>query len=281
MIIVDNLADLREKVSAQKKSGQLAFIPTMGNLHQGHLSLVEHGRKIAKGTIVSIFVNPLQFGAGEDLDSYPRTLARDIELLESVGTDILYTPSVSTMYPKPQDQQTIVDVPGLSTELCGASRPGHFAGVTTVVCKLFNMVQPDLAVFGKKDFQQLMLLRQMVDDLAMPIELHGVDIMREPDGLAMSSRNGYLSTEQREQAARIYAVLQQCRDDLLAGDMLESVIKRGQQTLTDNGFVNDYLEIRKVDDLHKPTNGMTDNLVLLVAAYLGTTRLIDNIEVYR
>jgi len=218
VITVSDVGELRTRIESWRRGGNVAFVPTMGNLHAGHLSLVQVARAKADRVVASVFVNPLQFGAGEDFDSYPRTLERDAEMLEREGTDLLFAPTVQTMYPKPQDEQTRVEVPGISGLLCGATRPGHFAGVATVVCKLFNMVQPDLAFFGKKDFQQLMVIRRMVEDLAMPVRIAGVETMREADGLAMSSRNGYLTNAERQVAPGLYKTLTEVRDALVAGE---------------------------------------------------------------
>ncbi len=205
---IESLRDLRERVTAWRSAGaRLAFVPTMGNLHAGHLTLVREARALADMVVASIFVNPLQFGAGEDLDAYPRTLEDDRRLLAGEGCDLLFTPRVDEVYPRGQAAQTRVEVPGLSDILCGARRPGHFVGVSTVVCKLFNMVQPNLALFGEKDFQQLLVIRRMVEDLAMPVEIVGVPTVRESDGLAMSSRNGYLTAEERARAPVLYRVL--------------------------------------------------------------------------
>lgn len=279
MITIDDLSTLRKQVAELKGKGKVAFVPTMGNLHDGHLTLVREAHKVADYVVVSIFVNPLQFGANEDLDAYPRTLQRDQELLESVNTTLLFYPSVDLMYPRVDGQQTLVEVPGLSDVLCGASRPGHFRGVTTVVCKLFNMVMPDVALFGKKDFQQLMVLRQMVNDLNMPIEIIGVDIVRELDGLAMSSRNGYLTDDERALAPFLQQTLQQMKKKIDAGERdYQSICNWGVYQLDNNGFKTDYLEIRRADDLSS-TDEQVNELVILAAAYLGKARLLDNLEV--
>ena len=279
MITIDELGGLRAQVESWRRGGNVAFVPTMGNLHAGHLSLVRVARQLADRVVVSIFVNPLQFGVGEDFEKYPRTLERDMAMLEGEGTDLLFAPPLDVMYAKPQDQQTRVEVPGLSRLLCGACRPGHFVGVSTVVCKLFNMVQPDIAVFGKKDFQQLMVIRRMVEDLAMPVRVVGVETMRESDGLAMSSRNGYLSTEERAIAPVLHRVLSGIAARLREGDDDYAGLQvQATRELEENGFGPDYVAIRKSDDLGEPEPGEA-RLVVLAAAYLGKARLIDNIAV--
>ncbi len=280
MQIHATLDSLRSTIRSWRSAGdRIAFVPTMGNLHDGHLELVAEARRQAHRVVVSIFVNPLQFGEGEDFDAYPRTLEADQSRLIAAGVDLLFTPTVATVYPAGSRQQTRVEVPGLSDVLCGASRPGHFVGVATVVCKLFNMVQPDLAVFGEKDFQQLMVIRRMVEDLAIPIEIVGKAIVREADGLAMSSRNGYLSATQRTQAPALYRALQATAAALRAGerdyDRLEA---DAQQALRQAGFRPDYYVIRRVCDLGLPDQ-TGQPLVILAAAFLGTTRLIDNLIV--
>lgn len=279
MITIDHLPALRQQVKTWKAQGRVAFVPTMGNLHEGHLTLVREAQKIAEFTIVSVFVNPLQFGAGEDLDAYPRTLQRDQEMLESIGTSLLFAPNVDDVYGRPQDEQTKVEVPGLSSILCGATRPIHFRGVATVVTKLFNMVQPDVALFGKKDYQQLMVLRRMTEDLNMPIEILGVDIVRESDGLAMSSRNGYLTQQERDDAPYLQQILQVVKQKLENGERDYASLQRwATEELNASVFKTDYFEIRKATDLREPESD-TQSLVVLAAAYLGKARLIDNIEV--
>lgn len=281
MNTVAELGELRAQVDAWRRGGNVAFVPTMGNLHEGHLSLVRAARLLADRVVVSIFVNPLQFGAGEDFANYPRTLDNDTAMLEGEGTDLLFAPPVAVMYPKPQAQQTRVEVPELSDLLCGAYRPGHFVGVATVVCKLFNMVQPDVALFGKKDYQQLMVIRRMVDDLAMPVRVVGVDTVREADGLAMSSRNGYLTAEQRATAPVLFRVLSGLAGKLReGGDDFVALQAQATRELDESGFTTDYVAIRRAADLQEPEPG-EPNLVILAAAYLGKARLIDNIEVTR
>ena len=271
---------LREVILRQKQwQKKIAFVPTMGNLHQGHLELVKLAGDKADFVVASIFVNPMQFGEGEDFDKYPRTHQADIQKLIDQGCDLLFLPTVETMYPVPHDQQTRVEVPGLSDMLCGASRPGHFTGVSTVVCKLFNMVQPDIAIFGEKDYQQLMVIRRMVNELSMPIEIVGAPIVREKDGLAMSSRNGYLSKQQRELAPALNAQLHIISAELLNGSRkFKQLEKQASASLDKAGFKTDYVAIRRQSDLLEPQTD-DEQLVILAAAYLGSTRLIDNLVV--
>ena len=282
MITTVALDELRARRAAWGAAGErVAFVPTMGNLHDGHLELVRRGRALAPRVVVSIFVNPLQFGPGEDLASYPRTLARDSELLAAAGADLLFAPSAETMYPRPPAEQTRVEVPGLSDILCGASRPGHFVGVSTVVCKLFNMVRPDLALFGEKDFQQLAVIRRMVDDLCIPVEVVGVPTVREADGLAMSSRNGYLTAEERERAPALHRALQALTQAVEAGGSDLAALERAAAARIDAaGLRTDYVSVRRVRDLALPGDADED-LVVLAAAYLGRARLIDNRRVER
>jgi pantoate--beta-alanine ligase len=278
MKMIEQLEQLRIATQLAKQLGRVAFVPTMGNLHEGHLTLMREARKHAQTVICSIFVNPMQFGANEDLDKYPRTLDADIAALESAGVDLLYFPSVETMYPKPLDDQTKVEVPVISDLYCGASRPGHFVGVATVVAKLFNMVQPDVALFGTKDFQQLAVIRRMVADLALPIEIIGVPTVRDADGLAMSSRNQYLTTEQRAIAPMIYAELKQLAETLSQDlSQLEQQSADSQRRLADAGFEPDYLHVLDAETLLPLTN-QSQQGVILIAAKLGAARLIDNIE---
>ena len=279
MITTGEIDSLRTQVESWRRGGNVAFVPTMGNLHAGHLSLIEAAHKVADRVVASIFVNPLQFGAGEDFDNYPRTLERDAAMLAAEGTDLLFAPSVRVMYPKAQAEQTRVEVPGLSDVLCGACRPGHFIGVATVVCKLFNMVQPDIALFGNKDYQQLMVIRRMVQDLAMPVKIIGVETMRESSGLAMSSRNGYLSDGERAIAPVLYRVLTGVAQALREGSQdFAGLQAQAARELDDNGLRTDYVAIRNAADLLEPVAG-EDRLVVLAAAFLGKARLIDNIEV--
>ncbi len=267
------LADVRER------GAKIALVPTMGNLHEGHLSLVRHARTIADYVVASIFVNPLQFGPNEDLDSYPRTLAADTEALLAENTDLLFAPSAKEMYPAGTGSQTEVKVPGISAILCGESRPTHFAGVTTVVCKLLNIIRPDVSVFGLKDFQQLTIIRMMVDDLLLPGEIVGCPIVREPTGLAMSSRNNYLDKKESNIAPKLNQSIRDARSALESGDRnFAEIEKEGTSALEKAGFVPDYFSIRNARTLE--TANVNDNeLIILAAAYLGKTRLIDNLQV--
>ncbi|MFL9815436.1 pantoate--beta-alanine ligase [Stutzerimonas sp. VN223-3] len=280
MNVVKTVADLRAAVArARGEDKRIGFVPTMGNLHAGHIALVKKAGQRADFVVASIFVNPLQFGPNEDLASYPRTLAADQEKLFDAGCHLLFAPSVEEMYPHGQALQTIVRVPGVSEGLCGGSRPGHFDGVSTVVSKLFNMVLPDLAVFGQKDFQQLAVIRTMVRDLNMPVQIIGEPTMRAEDGLALSSRNGYLSADERATAPALYRTLNQLADAIRNGDRdYPALLAKGQQTLQAAGLRPDYLEIRNATDL-QPATADTRELVILVAAFLGRTRLIDNLLV--
>jgi len=272
------IAGVREQVRAWRLAGErVAFVPTMGNLHAGHMSLVARARELADRVVVSIFVNPLQFSVGEDLSAYPRTPEEDAVMLEGAGVDLLFLPEEAEVYPRGREGVTYVEVPGISELLCGASRPGHFRGVATVVCKLFNIVQPDVACFGEKDFQQLAVLRRMVAELDIPVEMVGVPTMREVDGLAMSSRNGYLSSEERRIAPALYQTLQALARRLREGESDYSLLQReGVVELEKAGFRPDYLEIRRADDL-MPPHGGEGVLVILAAAWLGRARLIDNL----
>jgi pantoate--beta-alanine ligase len=280
MNTVKTLRELRAAVAQARAEGkQIGFVPTMGNLHAGHVSLVEIAAQRADFVVASIFVNPLQFGAGEDLDKYPRTLAADQEKLLAAGCHLLFHPDVAEIYPHGMGDQTRVSVPGVSEGLCGASRPGHFEGVATVVTKLFNMVQPDLAVFGEKDYQQLAVIRALVQDLNMPIQIICAPTQRAEDGLALSSRNGYLSDEQRAAAPALYRGLQTIAEELRRGARdYPRLIETAQAQLRAAGFVPDYLEIRNALNL-RPAQVDDHHLVILTAAQLGSTRLIDNLVV--
>jgi pantoate--beta-alanine ligase len=280
MVIVSDIVQLREqRRSWQLKGKVIAFVPTMGNLHHGHLRLVKEAKSKADVVVVSIFVNPLQFGPEEDLEAYPRTLTHDKAALESLGVDLLFTPKSEDIYPLGLEQQTFVEVPGLSYMICGASRPGHFRGVATIVCKLFNMVQPNMAFFGEKDFQQLQVIKAMVNDLSMNLQILGVPTVREADGLAMSSRNNYLSSAEREIAPRLYALLNQMSDEIINGRRdFSRIVSESKDKLNLIGFKSDYIEIRASKSLLQP--GHEDfQIVILAAAFLGKTRLIDNIQI--
>lgn len=270
---------VRAQVRAWHRRGErVAFVPTMGNLHRGHLALMEQARGQADRLVVSVFVNPLQFGEGEDLEAYPRTLERDREAVAAAGADLLFAPSESEMYPRGRAGVTRVAVPGLSDELCGAGRPGHFQGVATVVAKLFHIVEPDVAVFGEKDYQQLVVLRRMVEDLDFAVEVVAGPTVREADGLALSSRNGYLTSEERAIAPALYAALRQAAADLAAGTGREAVERAGWAALEAAGFIPEYFSVRRAADLAPPGAEETDRVVL-AAARLGRARLIDNLRV--
>lgn len=279
MNTVNTLADLRQHISNARQTGQrIGLVPTMGNLHAGHMSLIETAHRHADFVVASIFVNPLQFGPNEDLDSYPRTLAEDQLRLQAAGCNLLFTPTVPLMYPLGMQEQTLVHVSGVSEGLCGGSRPGHFDGVATVVTKLFNLVQPDLAVFGEKDYQQLAVIRKMVQELNMPIEIIGAPIVRDTDGLALSSRNGYLDAAQRQRAPALYRCLQQLVGQIRSGDRdYPTLLSQTGQQLEAAGLRPDYIELRQAGTL-LPATTDSNQLVVLAAAYLDSTRLIDNIE---
>lgn len=282
MITVETIDALRHTVAVWRNNGErIAFVPTMGNLHDGHLALIDEAKRDADRTVASIFVNPLQFGEGEDFDTYPRTPDEDSSQLASRSVDLLFAPPVEVIYQRAQQQQTRVEVPGVSHILDGEFRPGFFIGVATVVCKLFNMVQPDIAVFGEKDYQQLHIIRRMVEDLQMPIEIAASPTVRESDGLAMSSRNNYLDPRQRQIAPLIYRCLLQTADALQRGKGDRRQLEQAAAaTLEDAGFVVDYYTVRNADTLD-PADADEKKLVILTAARLGGTRLIDNIIVSR
>lgn len=274
------LSELRKQTNTWRRAGErVALVPTMGNLHAGHLHLVKEARRLADRSVASIFVNPTQFGVGEDYQDYPRTLEADSLQLREVGLDLLFAPGVGEVYPRPLDDMTRVAVPGLSEILCGAHRAGHFQGVATVVTKLLNMVQPDLALFGEKDWQQLMVIRRLVADLNLPVEIVGIPTVREDDGLAMSSRNNYLSPAQRALAPQLYKVLCWLKSRIEAGERdYPNLREEALARLRDLGFGPDYIEIRRADNLMHPEPGDRE-LRILVAAHLGKARLIDNCSV--
>jgi pantoate--beta-alanine ligase len=277
MQTIDTIEDLKTIVKNWKRADlSVAFVPTMGNLHAGHLNLVAEAKAKADKVVVSIFVNPTQFGVGEDFDSYPRTEHRDAEMLAAYDVDMLFLPSVAEMYPPLS--QTRISVTKLSMLHCGVSRQGHFEGVATVVCKLFNIVQPDMAFFGEKDFQQLAIIRTMTRDLNIPVTVYGIATMREADGLAMSSRNSYLTPEQRLIAPKLYQALCHARDAAIARDMVFAQIEQQQrQILKKAGFAVEYFSICRTYDLLPATPSHCE-LVILAAARLGKPRLIDNIQ---
>lgn len=277
MLIIETLPLLRQQIRRLRMEGKrVALVPTMGNLHDGHMKLVDEAKARADVVVVSIFVNPMQFDRPEDLARYPRTLQEDCEKLNKRKVDLVFAPSVKEIYPNGTETHTYVDVPGLSTMLEGASRPGHFRGVSTIVSKLFNLVQPDIACFGEKDFQQLALIRKMVADMGFDIDIVGVPIMRAKDGLALSSRNGYLTAEQRKIAPGLYKVLSSIADKLQAGERdLDEIITIAGQELNEKGFRADDIQIRDADTLLEVSE-TSKRTVILVAAWLGDARLIDN-----
>ncbi|WFV75836.1 pantoate--beta-alanine ligase [Escherichia coli] len=277
MLIIETLPLLRQQIRRLRMEGKrVALVPTMGNLHDGHMKLVDEAKARVDVVVVSIFVNPMQFDRPEDLARYPRTLQEDCEKLNKRKVDLVFAPSVKEIYPNGTETHTYVDVPGLSTMLEGASRPGHFRGVSTIVSKLFNLVQPDIACFGEKDFQQLALIRKMVADMGFDIEIVGVPIMRAKDGLALSSRNGYLTAEQRKIAPGLYKVLSSIADKLQAGERdLDEIITIAGQELNEKGFRADDIQIRDADTLLEVSE-TSKRAVILVAAWLGDARLIDN-----
>ncbi|EJH4856905.1 pantoate--beta-alanine ligase [Escherichia coli] len=277
MLIIETLPLLRQQIRRLRMEGKrVALVPTMGNLHDGHMKLVDEAKARADVVVVSIFVNPMQFDRPEDLARYPRTLQEDCEKLNKRKVDLVFAPSVKEIYPNGTETHTYVDVPSLSTMLEGASRPGHFRGVSTIVSKLFNLVQPDIACFGEKDFQQLALIRKMVADMGFDIEIVGVPIIRAKDGLALSSRNGYLTAEQRKIAPGLYKVLSSIADKLQAGERdLDEIITIAGQELNEKGFRADDIQIRDADTLLEVSE-TSKRAVILVAAWLGDARLIDN-----
>ena len=291
MLITRSVKALRKHLADWKQQAEsIALVPTMGNLHDGHLSLVRAAKEQATRTVVSIFVNPLQFAPNEDFASYPRTFAEDIDKLRQYQVDAVFAPDVGEMYPDNEISSTYIDVPGLSDCLEGEYRPGFFRGVATVVNKLFNMVQPDIAFFGEKDYQQLLVIRKMVKDLYIPVEIQSVATVRETDGLAMSSRNQYLQPVQRMQSGIIYQAMQTVRDQVMQGANFTDIEQQMIQQLTQQGFVVDYLTLREPVSLQKPDctdslnylekagSKVCNSLIILAAVRLGTTRLIDNLR---
>lgn len=275
MQIIHTIQELR---AWRKNAGKVAFVPTMGNLHEGHLALVREAKKRADSVVVSIFVNRLQFGQGEDFDKYPRTLQQDADKLAAEGIAVVFAPDEKELYPN-VEQRYNVEPPNLQNELCGKFRPGHFRGVATVVSKLFNIVAPDVACFGKKDYQQLAVIKGLTEDLNFDIEIVPVDTGRAADGLALSSRNQYLSVEERAEAPRLYRELQAVAESLKQGSLdYAGLEKRAVQSLTEHGWTVDYVEIRHADTLEVARTG-DRKLVVLAAARLGATRLIDNVEI--
>ncbi|MDX1454927.1 MAG: pantoate--beta-alanine ligase [Gammaproteobacteria bacterium] len=280
MHVSRQLEDLRQRVADWHLAGErVAFVPTMGNLHAGHLALVEKAREVADRVVASIFVNPMQFGPNEDFGAYPRTEDQDAQQLVKAGCDLLFLPDVETMYPGGTEATTFIEVPEISDILCGQSRPGHFRGVATVVARLFHMVQPDAAVFGEKDWQQLQVIRRMVRDLALPVEIIGLPTKREDSGLALSSRNQYLDAAEREQAAELYQALRAAAQGLQAGESVAVLEKAGRERLARAGFEVDYFTIRNADTLQEVAAADAEAVVVLAAARLGKARLIDNLPV--
>lgn len=281
MHTIARISELRSYLyQAKLQEKTIAFVPTMGNLHEGHLQLIDRAKQEADIVVASIFVNPLQFGPGEDFNGYPRTFASDQEKLISRGCHILFAPTVDEMYPTTNISSTVVKVTHLDHLLCGASRPGHFTGVATVVSKLFGIVQPDVAIFGLKDYQQYLVIKQMTDDLCLPVKIIGAPIARSDSGLALSSRNGYLSSAQLAQAAHLYASLNECKVALEGGDKdFENLTEKAQCSLEAVGFKRDYFTICRAQDLQLATKD-DKNLVIVAAAYIGRARLIDNMHVH-
>lgn len=277
MLIIETLPLLRQQIRRWRQEGKrVALVPTMGNLHQGHMTLVEDAKTRADVVVVSIFVNPLQFERPDDLARYPRTLQEDCEKLTRHGVDLVFAPAAADVYPAGLDSQTYVDVPALSTILEGASRPGHFRGVSTIVSKLFNLVQPDVACFGEKDYQQLALIRKMVADMGYDINIIGVPIVRAKDGLALSSRNGYLTAEERKIAPQLYKIMQALAEKLAMGErQIDELLADTAEQLRNAGFTPDELFIRDAQTL-QPLTVDSKQAVILMAAWLGKARLIDN-----
>ncbi|MBI4195189.1 MAG: pantoate--beta-alanine ligase [Betaproteobacteria bacterium] len=274
MDIIHFVADLRARLQREPNN---VFVPTMGNLHEGHIQLIDIAKPRAACTVVSIFVNRLQFGPQEDFDRYPRTFEADCKRLRDAGVNVVFAPDEKEIYPEPQT--FLVEPSDLQHILDGAARPGHFRGVATVVLKLFNMVSPHSAIFGKKDYQQYIVLRDMVRQFALPIEIIPAETVRAPDGLALSSRNGYLSAEERIEAPRLYRTLREAQAEIMAGACdFQRIELHGMSQLADNGWRPDYVTVRRQADLQKPAPGDRE-LVVLAAARLGKTRLIDNVEV--
>ncbi|EKN3598460.1 pantoate--beta-alanine ligase [Yersinia enterocolitica] len=280
MLIIETLPLLRQQIRRWRQEGKrVALVPTMGNLHEGHMTLVEDAKTRADVVVVSIFVNPLQFERPDDLALYPRTLQEDCEKLTRRGVDLVFAPAAADVYPAGLEAQTYVDVPALSTILEGASRPGHFRGVSTIVSKLFNLVQPDVACFGEKDYQQLALIRKMVADMGYDINIVGVPIVRAKDGLALSSRNGYLSAEERKIAPQLYKIMQMLAEKLALGErQIDDLLADTAEQLRDAGFTPDELFIRDAQTL-QPLTVDSKQAVILMAAWLGKARLIDNQQV--
>jgi len=284
MITVTDIHDLRTQVKTWRQQGlSIAFVPTMGNLHAGHISLVDEAHKYADKVIASIFVNPMQFGENEDIDNYPRTMHNDQQKLTEAGTDLLFTPTPDIIYPNGLAKQSYIEVPNVSNGYCGESRPGHFRGVATVVCKLFNLVQPDIACFGLKDYQQVQVIQTMVDDLSMPIKIVPVATIREESGLALSSRNGYLTAQEKAIAPILQQSLQWIADEVKSGFSQQDSIdfiglaKKAAKTIDEQGMKTDYIHVCHAKTL-QPASEDDLELVILAAAHCGKARLIDNLQ---
>jgi pantoate--beta-alanine ligase len=279
MKTVSEISELRQIIKAWHQQGlTVAFVPTMGNLHDGHISLVTEAHKHADKIVSSIFVNPMQFGANEDIDNYPRTMAEDQNKLIAAKTDLLFTPTPEIIYPKGLDKQSYVEVPNVSEGYCGESRPGHFRGVATVVCKLFNLVQPDVACFGLKDYQQVQVIQTMVEDLSMPIKIVPVETMRETSGLALSSRNGYLTEEELKVAPALSQNIQWLAEQIQQNNDFIGLAKKAASFIDNAGLKTDYIHICHARTL-QPASEDDHELVILAAAHCGKARLIDNLQV--
>jgi len=280
MKVIESKRELHEQLREWRHDDEhVALVPTMGNLHAGHASLVEIAREHAERVVVTIFVNPTQFGEGEDFDDYPRTLERDVRRLRKLRADILFTPGAETVYPFGTEQATMVTVPYLSDNFCGSFRPGHFDGVTSVVARLFALVRPDVAIFGQKDYQQQLVIRRMAEDLSLPVKIVCAPTIREDDGLAMSSRNSYLNSEERALAPKFHETLAAIGTELQSGKRdYKAREAEATEALEKHGFRVDYIAIRRAQDLSEPDRDC-DEIVILAAAHLGDTRLIDNVVV--
>lgn len=280
MQTIKDISALRATISDWRQQDlKIAFVPTMGNLHQGHISLVDKAISVADKVVASIFVNPMQFGANEDIDNYPRTMAADQEKLQAAGCDLLFTPTADIIYPKGLDKQSYVEVPNVSDGYCGESRPGHFRGVSTVVCKLFNLVQPDIACFGLKDYQQVQVIQTMVEDLSMPIEIIPVATVREESGLALSSRNNYLTDEEKKIAPALSQNIQWLAQEIKTNSDFIGLAKKAASFIDNAGMKTDYIHICHARTL-QPASEDDKELVILAAAHCGKARLIDNLQVF-
>jgi pantoate--beta-alanine ligase len=279
MQTIEQISNLRGEINLWRQQGlKIAFVPTMGNLHQGHIALVEKAKLLADKVVASIFVNPMQFGATEDIGNYPRTMAADQEKLLTAGCDLLFTPTPAIIYPKGLDQQSYVEVPNVSQHYCGESRPGHFRGVTTVVCKLFNLVQPDIACFGLKDYQQVQVIQTMVEDLSMPIEIIAIETVREASGLALSSRNNYLNKAEKNIAPALNQNLKWLAQAIRSNDDFVGLAQKAASNINMAGMKTDYIHICHARTL-QPASKNDKELVILAAAHCGKARLIDNLRV--